>query len=208
MYNILSLEVNNFSTDQSKMKAVSFSILIALLTFVQLSWAQDNANSLILKSILEKYYKAEKPVYKGRSQLLYFYCNQANNNEEIFEAIRERQLPADFLKEMRSTVRTDLAERDWSAALETIFETDKSNLKQKISSCLTLEKYQEISKRLSLNNQRLMIVSKPLYYSKGNVALVKVVFYRNIEHNNGAILLMEKDGNNWIIKEYLNPWST
>ncbi len=63
-------------------------------------------------------------------------------------------------------------------------------------------------KKLNLNNQRLMIISKPLYYSKSNIALVKVTFYRNIEHNNGSILLLEKTNGNWVITAYLNSWST
>jgi hypothetical protein len=83
----------------------------------------------------------------------------------------------------------------------------ESNL-QKISTCQDLESYQAISKKLNLNNQRLMIISQPIYYSKSNLALVKVTFYRNIEHNNGVILLLEKADNNWVIKEYLNEWST
>jgi len=179
-----------------------------MLFTASVAFAQDSNNSQILKVVLERYYKTEKPVYKGRSQLLYLYCNQANNNEEIFEAIKARKLPNDFLKEMRQTMMADLAEKDWAAELNTIPEKDPTKLRQKIGDCLTLEKYHEISRRLNLNNQRLMIISKPLYYSKGNIALVKVVFYRNIEHNNGAILLLEKAGDSWIIKEYLNQWST
>jgi hypothetical protein len=190
------------------MKPYFFKFLMLLLLASSLLQAQNNNNGKVFKAILERYYKTEKPVYKGRSQLLYLYCNQANNNEEIFEAIRERKLPDDFLKEMRKTMLTDLADKDWSAELQYVYEKDKTNLKQKISECLTLEKYHEVSRRLNLNNQRLMIVSKPLYYSKGNIALVKVVFYRNIEHNNGAILLLEKSGDDWQIKEYLNQWST
>jgi len=38
--------------------------------------------------------------------------------------------------------------------------------------------------------------------------LVKVVFYRNIEHNSGSILLLEKATSGWEIKEYLSPWAT
>ena len=190
------------------MKPHTLTILFAFLSANFFSFGQTNQNASALKPILDKYYKTEKPVYKGRSQLLYFYCNQANNNEEIFEAIKNRKLPNDFLKEIRNNVQSDLAEKDWSTELNAVFETDKTNLKAKIGSCVTLEKYQENSKRLNLNNQRLMIISKPLFYSKGNIALVKVVFYRNIEHNSGSILLLEKTGNEWLIKEYLNPWST
>jgi len=186
----------------------TYAILLLFLFSCQFSAAQENNNTLVLKAILEKYYKTEKPVYKDRSQLLYLYCSQANNNEEIFEAIKNRKLPDDFIKEIRNEVKTDLAERDWSNELNTIFETDKTSLKLKIKACLDLDKYHEVSKKLNLNNQRLMIISKPLYYSKSNIALVKVVFYRNIEHNNGSILLLEKVDGKWAIKEYLNPWST
>lgn len=170
--------------------------------------AQNSNDDLVLKTILNRYYKTEKPVYKGRSQLLYLYCNRANNNEEMLEALQNTKLPADFRKEILSKITSDLGDQDWSAALSHILETDENKLQQKIGECLSLEQYQEVSKRLNLNNQRLMIISKPLYHSKSNIALVKVVFYRNIEHNNGAILLLEKVNNNWTIKDYLNPWST
>ena len=183
---------------------IFFRIIVLYSSF---AFSQSD-DQLVLSSILQRYYKTEKPVYKGRSQLLYLYCLRANNNEEIFEAIQDRKLPDDFLKQIRSTVNTDFAEQNWAAELDVIYQTDQTNLKKKINDCLTLERYQEISKRLNLNNQRLMIISKPLYYSKSNIALVKVVFYRNIEHNSGAILLMEKVDGKWIIKEYLNQWST
>lgn len=171
-------------------------------------FAQNSNDGLVLKTILKRYYKTEKPVYKGRSQLLYLYCNRANNNEEMLEALQNTKLPSDFRTEIRTKIASDLADQDWAAALSQIFETDQTQLKQKINGCLSLDQYQEVSKRLNLNNQRLMIISKPLYHSKSNIALVKVVFYRNIEHNNGAILLLEKINNEWIIKDYLNPWST
>ena len=80
--------------------------------------------------------------------------------------------------------------------------------RQLFNESFTLEKYQETSKKLNLNNQRLMIISKPIYFSKKNIALVKVVFFRNIEHNSSSILLLEKINEKWIIKEYLNSWST
>lgn len=181
-------------------------LLLLLLTAATLH-AQDN-NTLLLKTILNQYYKKEKPVYKDRSQLLYLYCDQANNNEEIVEAAQNRKLDQTFIKEIKATIYTDLAQKDWSAELAAIFQDDKTNLKMKIKACLSLEQYKEVSSRLRLNNQRLMIVGKPLYYSKGNIALVKVAFYRNIEHNSSSILLLEKTDGQWIIKEYLNSWST
>ena len=186
-----------------------YKVLFALpLLFGQILFGQESQNQFVLKTILETYYKTEKPVYKGRSQLLYLYCKKANNNEELIEVIKNSKLSSDFLKEIRLKIKSDLAEKDWSSELNLVFNTDKSNLKAKVNDCLSIEKYQELSQRLHLNNQRLMIISKPLYYSKGNIALVKVVFFRNIEHNNGAVLLMEKVNDNWVIKDYLNPWST
>ncbi len=193
------------------MRLFILKLFFSLLLVVGCSFfshAQNSNDALVLKTILNRYYKTEKPVYKGRSQLLYFYCNRANNNEEMLEALQNSKLPADFRNEIRTKIASDVAEKNWTSELEIIFSTDQSKLKQKISECRTLEQYQEISKRLDLNNQRLMIVSKPLYHSKSNIALVKVVFYRNIEHNNGAVLLLEKVNNEWIIKEYINPWST
>lgn len=186
----------------------TFSILFCFLFFVPKAFCQDNENSSLLKTILNTYYKKEKPAYKGRSQLLYLYCNQANNSEEIFEAIQNQKLPDVFLKEIRTKINTDVTERSWDSELKFLFEKDATQLKIKVNECLSLERYQEISQRLHLNNQRLMIISKPLYYLQSKIALVKVVFFRNIEHNNGAVLLLEKQGNEWVIKEYLNPWST
>jgi|SRR6218665_92370 len=186
---------------------IFIKILFFLLLILPLFSFGQNDDTAVLRTILQRYYKTEKPVYKGRSQLLYLYCNRANNNEEIFEAIKNRKLSETFLTDIRNKVNTDFAEQNWSTELLSIYESDLT-LKQKINYCQSLEQYQEISKRLSLNNQRLMIISKPLYYLKNNIALVKVVFYRNIEHNSGSILWLEKTANGWEIKEYLNPWAT
>lgn len=185
-----------------------FSILFCFLFFVPKVFCQDKENHSLLKTILTTYYKKEKPAFKGRSQLLYLYCTQANNSEEIFEAIQNQKLPDAFLKDIRTKINSDLTERSWDSELQSIFEKDATQLKIKVNDCLSLERYQEISQRLHLNNQRLMIISKPLYDLNSNIALVKVVFFRNIEHNNGAVLLLEKQGDEWIIKDYLNPWST
>jgi len=170
--------------------------------------AQQNPDTSILKTILVNYYKTEKAIYKGRNQLLFFYCEKSNNNEEIFETVNTLKLPSDAVRQIKKQVATDIAPETWAAELNEIYEVDKSNLKIKINSCLTLDEYQVKQKRFNLNNQRLMIVSKPVFYSNGNLALVKVVFYRSIEHNNGSVLLMEKSGDTWVIKELLNSWST
>ena len=170
--------------------------------------AQQVSDTPILKAILANFYKTEKPIYKGRNQLLYFYCEKSNNNEEIFETINGMNLPPAVAKQIRNNVATDLAPENWAKELEEIYATDKTNLNIKINACLSLEEYQTKQKRFNLNNQRLMIVSKPIFYSDNKKVLVKVVFYRSIEHNNGSVILLENDNGNWVIKDFLNAWST
>ncbi len=178
-----------------------FTLLLSTALFAQ------QTDTEILKTILSTYYKTEKPIYKGRNQLLYFYCEKPNNNEEIFETINAMKLPAATVKQIRKQVETDVATENWSGELSEVFAADKTNLGIKVNSCISLDDY-HIKKKLNINNQRLLIVSKPVFYDNGNSALVKVVFYRSIEHNNGSILLFQRTGNNWELKDSLNPWST
>lgn len=185
-----------------------YAFLMLLLFGILSAQAQETDATALLRIIVEKYYKNEKPVVKNRSQLLYFYCTQANNTAELIEATQKTDLPKDFVQEIRVKINSDLAERFWTSELDAIFANDPNKIKSKIKECVSLEKYQEISTRLNLNNQRLMIVGKPLIYSKGNLALVKVVFYRNIEHNSSTVLLLEKIDGTWAIKQNLNSWST
>ena len=96
----------------------------------------------------------------------------------------------------------------WSEAYNILFDNQNQYLKSKVNACVTLEEFQEISKQYGENNQRLLIVNKPIYFLKNQFALVKVAFYRNIEHNSGRFLLLEKVNEQWIIKEYLNEWAT
>jgi hypothetical protein len=80
-------------------------------------------------------------------------------------------------------------------------------LKSKVNACLSLEEFHKVSIRFNDNNQRLMIVSKPMYFAQ-KYCLVKVAFYRNIEHNSGSFFLLENINGVWTIKETLNEWST
>ena len=89
-----------------------------------------------------------------------------------------------------------------------LFDNQNQYLKSKVNACLSFEEYKVVSDRYGENNQRLMIVNKPIYFANNNFALVKIAFYRNIEHNNGSFLLLEKVNGIWTIKEYLNEWST
>ncbi len=182
-----------------------FTLVFAL--FGSSVFAQSDATS-ILETIVRNYYKNEKVVVKGRQQLLFTYCEKANNNEEIFEAVQGLKLPAAEVKNIRNQVNNDVQSVSWLPELETIYKSDQTKLQQKINDCLSVEQYQERRAKLNLNNQRLMIVSKPVFFENGKKALVKVTFYRTIEHNNGAVLLLEKSENGWTIKDFLNSWAT
>jgi hypothetical protein len=80
-------------------------------------------------------------------------------------------------------------------------------LKSKVTNCYSLEEFQIAAEKYKENNQRLMIVSKPMYFAT-NYCLVKVAFYRSIEHNSGSYFLFENLDGEWKIKETLNEWST
>ncbi len=181
---------------------------IVFLMFLQFGYGQDAEDFGVMQLILANYYKNEKVIVKNRAQYLFLYCQRANNNEEILEALNQKKLSPAFSAHVIKMIQSDTAEQSWDFVLDQIFENDKTMLSQKVNGCKTLEQYQEIIKILNLNNQRLMIVSKPLYNPDGKSAFVKVVFYRNIEHNSGAVLYLEKKDGKWTISEYLNEWAT
>ena len=109
---------------------------------------------------------------------------------------------------LKNRVKADQTPRDWTDELTKIFTPGNEMLQSKVNACLTFEQYHEKQKISKFNNQRLLIISKPVFYTDGKTALVKVVFYRSIEHNYGSILLMRKVGDNWEITSSLNPWET
>lgn len=168
--------------------------------------SQEIENAAILKVIFTKYYKTEKVIVKGRLQLLNFYCDKAPNNEEVLEVISGNEL----LKKNGVEIKKQIlfVNENWSEAYNLLFDNQNQYLKSKVNACVTLEEFQEISKQYGENNQRLLIINKPIYFLKNQFALVKVAFYRNIEHNSGRFLLLEKVNEQWIIKEYLNEWAT
>ena len=183
-------------------------ILILLIFTISISTAlgQEADNAAILKVIFKKYYQNEKVIAKGRLQLLSFYCKKAPNNEEVLEVISKN----DLLKKNAEVIKKQIdnfAEEDWSKEYNLLFSTENKYLKSKVNDCLSLEEYQIVSDRFNLNNQRLMIVSKPIYFAE-KYCIIKVAFYRNIEHNNGSFLLLEKIEGVWTIKEYINEWAT
>lgn len=189
------------------MRQSYLKILLAFLLISPMAFAQDADNSAILKIIFTKYYKNEKVIAKGRLQLLSFYCKKAPNNEEVLEVISKSELLKKNAAEIKKQIVINIDE-DWSAAYNMLFDNQNQYLKSKVNACLSFEEYKVVSDRYGENNQRLMIVNKPIYFANNNFALVKIAFYRNIEHNSGSFMLLEKVNGIWTVKEYLNEWAT
>jgi len=185
---------------------LTFKLFIAFVFCFQFGFAQENQDAAILKILLSKYYQNEKVIVKNRMQYLNFYCQKAPNNEETFEVIHKNELLKKNSAEIKKQVNTVVTE-DWAKEMGVIFNNQNQYLKSKVNNCLSLEEYQKISIKANENNQRLMIVSKPMYFGV-KYCLVKVAFYRSIEHNNGCFLLLENINSTWIIKELLNEWAT
>ncbi|MGV3697858.1 hypothetical protein [Flavobacterium sp.] len=188
------------------MKTIHFLIIAFIINSVP-AFSQEKDNADLLKILFTKYYKNEKVIAKGRLQLLSFYCQKAPNNPEVLEVISK----SDLLKKNADEIKKQLSsptEEDWSAAYNILFDNQNQYLKSKVNACLSYEDFQKISEKYGENNQRLMIVHKPIYFAKNNFALVKVAFYRSIEHNSGCFFLFEKINGVWTIKETLNEWAT
>ncbi|MFY8214686.1 MAG: hypothetical protein ACOVKJ_09520 [Flavobacterium sp.] len=79
-----------------------------------LVYCQNSETAAVFKAVVSHYYKNEKPVYKNRGQLLYLYCTQAKPNEELVEAVKTANLPADFTQEIRAKINTTTPEKDWT----------------------------------------------------------------------------------------------
>ena len=188
-----------------KQSRLLFFLLFLLVT--PMSFSQEADNTAILKIIFNKYYKNEKVIAKGRLQLLSFYCNKAPNNEEVLEVISGNELLKKNAAEIKKQIIVGINE-DWSKEYNMLFDNQNQYLKSKVNACLSLEEFQNASKQYGENNQRLLIVNKPIYFAKSQYVLVKVAFYRSIEHNSGRFLLLEKVNGEWIIKESLNEWAT
>ncbi len=182
-------------------------VVILLFFFcTAFTFSQETNEAAILKIILNKYYKTEKVIVKNRLQFLSLYCNKAPNNEEVNEVIQGNKLLQKNAVAIKKQIDITIQE-DWSKELNAIFATENKYLKSKVNSCLSHEEFQKVSKRFNDNNQRLMIVSKPIFFDT-KYCLVKVAFYRNIEHNNGSYLLFENKNGIWTIIETLNEWAT
>ena len=189
------------------MKHYYLQFLLIFLISSPIALAQEADNAALLKVIFTKYYKNEKVIAKGRLQLLSFYCKKAPNNEEVLEVISKSDLLKKNADEIKKQIINSIDE-DWSAAYTILFNNQNQYLKSKVNACMSFDEYKIASDRINQNNQRLMIVNKPIYFANNNFALIKIAFYRNIEHNSGSFLLFEKVNGVWIIKESLNEWAT
>lgn len=185
---------------------LGFKLLMIFFFCTNMICAQEIDDAAILKILLSKFYQNEKVIVKNRLQYLSFYCIKAPNNEETFEVISKSELLKQNATEIKKQINNKLNE-DWSKEFNIIFTNQNQYLKSKVNSCLSLEEFHKVSKRFNDNNQRLMIVSKPMYFAK-KYCLVKVAFYRNIEHNSGSYFLLENINGTWTIKETLNEWAT
>lgn len=199
----IAISISGICCQKMKTKIL---ILLLFTIFTVTAFAQTDDNAAILKVIFKKYYQNEKVIAKGRLQLLSFYCKKAPNNAEVLEVISKN----DLLKKNADVIKKQInnsAEEDWSKEYNLLFDKENQYLKKKVNDCLSYEEYKVVSDRFNLNNQRLMIVSKPIYFAE-KYCIIKVAFYRNIEHNNGSFLLLEKIEGVWTIKEYINEWAT
>ncbi|MDN3678685.1 hypothetical protein QWY90_15440 [Flavobacterium paronense] len=133
------------------------------------AFSQENDNAAILKIIFTKYYKTEKVIAKGRLQLLNFYCKKAPNNEEVLEVISQ----SDLLKKNAAEIKKEIIvgiDEDWSVAYNLLFDNQNQYLKSKVNACLSFEEFKTVSDREGLNNQRLLIINKPIYFDNNNFA--------------------------------------
>lgn len=189
------------------MEKTYLKIFLIFFLISSAAFSQETENASLLKIIFTKYYKEEKVIAKGRLQLLSFYCKKAPNNEEVLEVISQSELLKKNSDEIKKQIDITVDE-DWSSAYNVLFENQNQYLKSKVNNCLSLEEFQAAYAKHGENNQRLMIISKPIYFGSGTNALVKVAFYRSIEHNSGSYLLLEKVDGIWTVKDYLNQWAT
>lgn len=186
--------------------ALKFKIVFLFIISFQISFSQEIENAAILKVILTKAYANEKVIVKNRLQLLNFYCNKAPNNEETLDVINKSELLKKNAVILKKQIDITINE-DWSKEFGILFTNQHQYLKSKVNDCLSLEEFQKVSAQYGENNQRLMIVSKPMHFAN-KYCLVKVAYYRNIEHNSGCYYLFEKKNDIWTIVETLNEWST
>ncbi|MFN8326281.1 hypothetical protein [Flavobacterium sp.] len=184
-----------------------FLLIFAFTFFNAFSlFSQTADNTAILKLFLAKYYSSEKVIVKNRLQLLSLYCNKAPNTEELLEVISKNELLKKNSSYIKSQINPSVNE-NWNEEISQLFNNQNQYLKSKVQNCLSLEEFQESTKKYGENNQRLMIINKPIYF-ENNYCLIKVAIYRNIEHNSGTFFLLKKINSIWHIEEIVYSWET
>lgn len=179
-------------------------MLLSLWTFGQ-TQVQDNA--ALLKLILTKYYANEKPIVKNRLQLLFFYSEKANNTVEISEGCKTHPVLKNFYAEIKKQIQIENQQENWNAEFQLLFTNQHQYLQTKVQTPVSLEKFQALNQSFGENNQRMLIVNKPIYLPN-NYCLIKIGFYRSIEHNSGSFVLFQKNNGVWQWIEEFNRWET
>jgi hypothetical protein len=183
---------------------------VMLWTFIGLLGQAQNTpsdNAVLLKLLLNRFYAQEKPIVKNRLQLLYFYRDKAPNTLEMWDGCRNHPILQSQLEAIKKQVQTPKAPETWEAEFSILFAKENQYLKQKVQQPVTLEQFEKDTQRFGENNQRMMIVNEPIYLEQG-YCLIKVGFYRSIEHNSGSFFLFQKKGDTWQFVDEFNRWET
>lgn len=164
-------------------------------------------NAALLKILLTQYYANEKPIVKDRLQLLFFYEEKANNTLEISEGCKNHPVLKYYLSDIKKQIQTPTPSENWKKEFELLFTNQHQYLQKKVQAPVSLAEFQSKYVASGENNQRMMIVNQPIYLPN-NYCLIKVGFYRSIEHNSGSFILFQKINNQWHWIEEFNRWET
>ncbi|MFM2229732.1 MAG: hypothetical protein RL607_990 [Bacteroidota bacterium] len=166
---------------------------------------QDNAE--ILKIVLTHFYSNEKPIVKDRLQLLFFYVEKATNTIEIVEGCKNHPILKTKLTEIKKQIQTNTNAENWNAEYHLVFSNQNQYLQKKVLTPVSLAEFQSKTQSYGENNQRMLILNQPIYLPN-NYCLLKVGFYRSIEHNSGSFVLLQKINGVWKWMEEFNRWET
>lgn len=181
-----------------------FSLLISIL-FITIGFSQSKNDANVLDVLLSKYYAKEKVIVKNRLQLLKLYCQKVPNNEELKFVVKKNDVLKKNSPQILKTININLNE-SWEKDLTTVFNSNEI-LKTKVNQCFSAEYFKENITKAVQNNQRFLLINKPIFFGK-NYCLVKIAFFRNNEHNYACYHILEFKDNNWQIIDTLDEWET
>lgn len=184
-------------------------LLVFWLLLAGIAWSQNTVqdNAALLKIVLTKYYANEKPIVKDRLQLLFFYKEKANNTIEISEGCKNHPVLKNYVSEIKKQIQAPRPLDNWDKEFELLFTNQHQYLQKKVQAPVSLAEFQSKTATNGENNQRMMIVNQPIYLPN-NYCLIKVGFYRSIEHNSGSFILFQKINGQWQWVEEFNRWET